>query len=165
MRCRVGFSSRKAIMIATSVISGVVPLMIPASALVTYCWPKLKSIHGTEAQSIYLDPDVEYVTTGVGTEFVMELKVDDQITSLKTFLFYVEFDATKLDTASVVEGPLLPSSGETTVFNKYIVGGTSLQLEGLILGAGVDVAGPGVLATLTFRAIDTGVVTIVKSEC
>ena len=52
MRCRVGFSSRKAIMIATSVISGVVPLMIPASALVTYCWPKLKSIHGTEAQSM-----------------------------------------------------------------------------------------------------------------
>ncbi len=116
------------------------------------------AISQTKAQSIYLDPNVEYVTTGVGSEFVLELKVDAAVSSLKSFTFYVSFDDTKLDTVEVLEGTLLPSSGAITYFYAFIVNGNQLQLEGLIMGAGVDVAGPGTLATIRLRTLDTGAV-------
>jgi len=119
---------------------------------------------GARAQTIYLDPAVEYVTTGIGTEFVMELKVDEDITSMRSFTYYVDFDASKLDTVEVTEGPLLPSSGGTTYFFKYIVGDTSLQLEGMVLGAGIDVAGPGVLATIRIKTLDTGYVNMAVAQ-
>jgi len=119
---------------------------------------------GGLAQTIYLDPAEVYITTGVGTEFDLALRVDDQVTDLKLFTYYATFDNSKLDTVSVAEGPLLPSSGGTTVFNKYIVNGTSLQLEGLILGGGIAVDGPGVLATMRIRIDDTGLVSITPTE-
>ena len=113
---------------------------------------------GARAQTIYLDPAVEYVTTGVGTEFDLELKVDAGFTSMRSFIYYVDFDASMLDTVSVTEGPLLSSEGDDTYFFKYIVGDTSLQLQGMLLGAGNDVAGPGTLATVRIRVLDTGYV-------
>jgi len=119
---------------------------------------------GARAQTIYLDPDIEYVTTGVGTEFDLELKVDAGITSMRSFIYYVDFDATIIDTAWVTEGPLLASSGGSTYFFKYIIGDTSLQLEGLIMGAGYDVAGPGVLATIRVRTLDTGYVNMAVAK-
>ncbi len=119
---------------------------------------------GARAQTIYLDPNVEYVTTGVGTEFELELKVDAGITSMRSFIYYVDFDASMIDTVFVTEGPLLPSSGGTTYFFKYIVGDTSLQLEGMVLGAGYDVAGPGVLATIRIRTLDTGYVNMAVAK-
>jgi len=112
----------------------------------------------TKAQTIYLDPSAKYVTTGEGTEFIMELKVDAAVTSLKSFIYYVSFDDTKLDTVEVLEGDLFPSSGGITYFYAFIIDGNELQLEGLIMGAGVDVAGPGTLATIRFRTLDTGTV-------
>jgi len=113
---------------------------------------------GTKGQSIYLDSDIEYVSTGVGTEFVLELKVDAAVTSLKSFTYYVTFDETKLDTIEVQEGDLLPTSGQITYFYAFIIDGNELQLEGLIMGAGEDVAGPGTLATIRFVTLDTGTV-------
>jgi len=110
----------------------------------------------TKAQQIYLDPDTVYITGGVGSEFDLELKVDSDVVSLKTFIYYVKLDPSKVDTVSIQEGPLLSSSGAMTVFGSYIVGDTMLQIEGLILGAGIDVSGPGVLATIRFKAVDTG---------
>ena len=115
---------------------------------------------GVGAQSIFLQPNVKYITTGVGTEFDLELRVDASITSIKSFVYHVDFDPTKLDTVSVTQGPLLPSSGATTAFGKYIVNDTILQLEDLILGAGVAVSGPGLLATVRFRVLDTGTVVL-----
>ena len=111
------------------------------------------------AQKIFYDPDTVFITTGVNTEFDLELKVDTDVTSLRAYAFYVEFDATKFDTVSITEGPLLPSSGAMTIFHKYVVTGDSglvLQVEGLIMGAGIDVSGPGVLATVRLKAVDTG---------
>ncbi|HUV31743.1 MAG TPA: cohesin domain-containing protein [Acidobacteriota bacterium] len=108
------------------------------------------------AQRIFLDPDTVFITTGVDTEFELDLRVDSDITSLKLFVFWLNFDPTRLDTVSVTEGPLFPSSGAVTVFNYYLVGDTVLQIEGLILGAGVDVSGPGLLATIRLKAIDSG---------
>jgi hypothetical protein len=112
------------------------------------------------AQSIFLQPGVTEITTGVGTEFNLELRVDAAITSLKSFVYHLDFDPAKLDTVSVTQGPLLPSSGASTAFGCYIVHDTVLQIEDLILGAGIDVSGPGLLATVRFRVLDTGTVTL-----
>jgi len=112
------------------------------------------------AQSIFLQPNVKYITTGVGTEFDLELRVDASITSIKSFVYHLDFDPSKLDTVLVTQGPLLPSSGASTAFGKYIVHDTVLQLEDLILGAGVAVSGPGLLATVRFRVLDTGTVVL-----
>lgn len=51
MRCAVGRSSGKAIMMASSVISGVPPLMMPASADDTCVSPKPNNIHGIETKN------------------------------------------------------------------------------------------------------------------
>jgi hypothetical protein len=115
---------------------------------------------GAGAQSIFLDPQVKYITTGVGTEFDLQLKVDAGLTSLKSFVYHFDFDPTKLDTVSVTQGPLLPSSGASTAFGVYIVHDTVLQIEDLILGAGIAVAGPGLVATIRFRVLDTGTVVL-----
>ena len=112
----------------------------------------------SKAQSIYVQPDEEFITTGVGTEFDIEIRVDDQFPSLKSFVIHLGFDATKLDTVYTLEGPLLPSSGVTTVFDVFIVDGNKLEVEGLILGAGIDVAGPGLLATIRLKVLETGTV-------
>ncbi len=119
---------------------------------------------GARAQTIYLDPPVEYVTTGIGAEFELELRVDTAVTSMRSFTYYVDFDASMIDTVFVSEGPLLPSSGSMSYFFKYIVGDTSLQLEGMVMGAGVDVAGPGVLATIRIRTLDTGYVNMAVAQ-
>lgn len=116
------------------------------------------STSGTKAQSIFLDPDVQYITTGVGTEFNLELRVDAAVTSLKSIVYHINFDPTKLDTVSVIQGPLLPSAaGGSTMFGVYIVD-DRLEIQDLILGAGIDVAGPGLVATIRFVVIDTGTI-------
>jgi len=115
---------------------------------------------GTRAQSIYLDPEITYVTTGVGAEFDVEIRVSDNLPSLKSFIYHFDFDPTKLDTVSTTQGPLFPSSGAGTAFGVYIVQDTIMQVEDLILGAGVDVSGPGLVATIRFRVLDTGTVVL-----
>lgn len=113
---------------------------------------------GVQGQSIFLDPDVEYVTTGTGTEFELELQVDAGITSFRSFVYIVNFDPAKLGIVSVTQGPLLPSSpaGQSgTMFGSYI-DDDRLEIEDLILGSEV-VAGPGTVATIRFVVLDTGI--------
>ena len=124
----------------------------------------LAAAPGSMAQTIYLDPAEVYITSGAGAEFDLVLHVDAQTVDLKLFTYYASFDTAELDTVSVAEGPLLPSSGATTIFNKYIVNGNNLQLEGLILGGGISVDGPGVLATVRVRVDDTGLTVIEPTE-
>jgi hypothetical protein len=116
---------------------------------------------GAGAQSIYLDPDINYITSGVGSEFDLELWVDEDITSMRSFVYHVEFDVTKLDTVSVVQGPLMPSANgvAATQFGKYIEDGL-LKIQDLLLGAGLEVSGPGLLATIRLRVLDTGFVNL-----
>lgn len=115
---------------------------------------------GTRAQSIYLDPENTYVTTGVGAEFDVEIRVSDNLPSLKSFIYHFDFDPTKLDTVSTTQGPLFPSSGAGTAFGVYIVQDTIIQVEDLVLGAGVAVSGPGLVATIRFKVLDTGTVVL-----
>ncbi len=106
----------------------------------------------------YFDPDTTFITSGVGTEFSVDLKVDAGVTGMKLFQVFLHYDKLRLDTVSITEGPLMPSGG-TTVFHKYIESdSTTLRLESLILGYGLAVDGPGTLATIRFRAIGTGTV-------
>jgi hypothetical protein len=110
------------------------------------------------AGTFYLDPDTTLITSGVGTEYVIDIKIDAGVTSLKLWQVQLTFDKLRLDTVSIVEGPLMPSVG-TTAFHKYIEkDSTILRLESVLFGYGVVVNGPGTLATIRFRAIGTGTV-------
>ncbi|SYZ72834.1 exported hypothetical protein [Candidatus Zixiibacteriota bacterium] len=106
----------------------------------------------------YLDPDTTFITSGVGTEFSVDLKVDAGVTGMKLYQVFLHYDKLRLDTVSVTEGPLMQSAG-TTVFHAYVEDdSTALRLESVILGYGLVVDGPGTLATIRFRAIGTGLV-------
>jgi hypothetical protein len=108
--------------------------------------------------TFYLDPDTTRLTSGIGSEYVINIKIDAGITSLKLWQVQLTYDKLRLDTVSIVEGPLMPGVG-TTAFHKYIENdSTILRLESVLFGYGVVVNGPGTLATIRFRAIGTGTV-------
>jgi len=118
------------------------------------------SAGGVESAQIYLSPDTLLLAPGaVGTEFDLELRVDAATTDLKIYQVLISFDPTKLDTVAFTEGPLLPSSGGSTWFNYFLENGDStLRLESVIWGYELAVDGPGLLATIRLKVIDTGVV-------
>jgi len=119
------------------------------------------SLEAHSAQ-IFLEPDTVFLTGPVvGTKVSFELRVDAAMLDLRLFQVRYAFDPTKLAVDSIKEGPLFPSSGNQTVFNWFLdFGNTVLTVEGLILGGGVTVDGPGVLGTLYFEVLDTGKVAL-----
>ena len=113
------------------------------------------------AATIYLDPDSVFVTTGVGSEFDLELKVDAATQGIRLFQVSINFDTTLFDTVSTVLGPLFATSGYQTFFNASIgydstLGETVLQLRGLLLGPTAVVDGPGTVAIARIITLDTG---------
>ncbi|MEW6052069.1 MAG: thrombospondin type 3 repeat-containing protein [Candidatus Zixiibacteriota bacterium] len=122
----------------------------------------LLSAGSAESAKIFLMPDSVILTNPIGTDVYLELQVDAATTNFKLFQVLIAFDATKLDASlidavHIQEGALFPSSGAQTVFNYRLESGnTVLVIEGLILGYGIAVNGPGTVASLTFRVIDTG---------
>lgn len=111
------------------------------------------------AAELFLNPDTVFLHGGTGTDVPLTLEVDAATTSLKLFQIKFNFDPAKLDTVIITEGPLFPSSGGITVFNYYLdQNDTILRIEGLILGPAIDVSGPGVLANITLKVLDTGAI-------
>jgi len=114
---------------------------------------------------IFLSPDSVFLHGATGTDVDFTLEVDAATTDLKLFQIRFAIDPAKLDTVMITEGPLLPSSGQVTVFNYFLDQNDSvLTVEGLILGSGVSVAGPGVLADITVKVLDTGTVELAVAE-
>lgn len=115
---------------------------------------------------LFLSPDSTFVTSGSGSQFDIEIRVDAATTSLKLFQIDFLIDPSKVDTVSVTEGTFWDTTGALTIFNRYIFGDTLIRLEGLVLGAGEAASGPGLLATVRFKILDTGTVqfTVVASE-
>ncbi len=111
---------------------------------------------GVDAAKIYLDPDTLYITSGVGTEFDLQLKVDAATTDLKLFEYGVRFYPNILDTVSIQQGPLFPAAGGTQFGYYLFEQDTILKIEDLIYGAGISVDGPGVLATVRLTAVSAG---------
>lgn len=111
------------------------------------------------AEKLFLNVDTVFISEGVGTTFDLELRVDEDVQSLKLFVAEINFDATKLEKISATEGTFWDTTGAMTDFGCYFKNGsTILRLEGLVLGAGISADGPGLLASLTLEATDTGMV-------
>ncbi|MDH4155973.1 MAG: hypothetical protein OEW00_01680 [candidate division Zixibacteria bacterium] len=112
-----------------------------------------------KAAKLFLDIDTVFISDGVGTTFDLELRVDEDVQSLKLFVAEINFDVTKLKKVSATEGTFWDTTGAMTDFGCYFKNdSTILRLEGLVLGAGISADGPGLLATLTLEAVDTGMV-------
>lgn len=110
-----------------------------------------------EAAQISMVPDSVFITTGAGSEFDLQLRVDAATTNLKIYQYDFAFDTAKLDTVSFTEGDFWDTTGAQTVFNHYLSQSSmAIRLEGLVLGAGEAAGGPGLLATVRLKALDTG---------
>jgi hypothetical protein len=128
---------------------GIIPLVIALIFLAA------ESVY---SGTFYLDPDSTFITSGVGTEFVLDLKVDADVVGLKLYEFTFTFDKARLDTVSIVEGPLMKSGGTTMFYKLLEEDSTILRVQSLILGYGLAVDGPGTLATIRLKATGTGTV-------
>lgn len=106
--------------------------------------------------TIFLQPDSVKLVNPIGDTVQLELRVDAATQDFKLYTVRIPLDPAKLDTASITQGPLFPSAGQT-VFNKRLEDNDStLVIEGLILGYLVSVDGPGVLAYIKLIVLDTG---------
>lgn len=114
----------------------------------------------SKAAELFLSPDTVFLTNGVGEEFDLELRVDAATTDLKLYQALILFDPAKLDTVSISEGPMLKSvpSGQTMFYYFLENFDTTLRVQSLILGYGLAVNGPGLLATIRLKVLDTGTV-------
>ena len=128
----------------------------------------------SQAQTMYLEPDTVYITDGPGAEFDLALRVDAAVTDLKLFVAELNYDATKLDTVVnydtvstepldvdttvlITEGDFWDATGMGTFFGwRFRDNDSTLRLENLVLGAGIAADGPGLLASITLAAKDTG---------
>ncbi len=128
------------------------------------CMVVLLIIPHANAAKIYLDPDSVFITTGIGTEFGLDLNVDDETDSLRLFQVFINFDTSMVDTVSEpVLGPLFDTSGHVKQFNYFIyfdtsLGTTILRLEALLMGPWAVVDGPGTVASVNLIAKDTGLI-------
>jgi hypothetical protein len=113
------------------------------------CWYGL-----TVAQpgTVFLEPDSAMIST-LDTVSI-ELRVDQGVAGIHCFMVSVDCDTTLLEIVSVTEGPLLKTGGSTFFFWDDLRHPT--DVGNCILGYGLHVDGPGVLAVVRFRAFQKG---------
>jgi len=119
-------------------------------------------VNASRAAEIFLDPNPVFVTQGVGSEFDLELRVDETTLDLRLYQVYIRFEPSMLDTVAITLGPLFENSGYPQFFNYDFVqdsatGDTALKVEALLLGPTSAVDGPGVVATIRLRTLANGI--------
>ncbi len=106
--------------------------------------------------TIFLSPDSVRLINPIGDTVQLELRVDAATQDIKLFTVRIQLTPGKIDTLGITEGPLFPAQGQT-VFNKRLENNDSvLVIEGLILGYLKSADGPGVLAYINLKILDTG---------
>lgn len=124
-------------------------LLVCAVVIAGPCW----------AASVFTTPDSVFITSGVGTEFTLELWIDAATQDLRAYQVLLRFDGDILDTVSFTEDPFFTSAGQT-FGGKYLLGDsttgdTALVLQSAILNeASVD--GPGRLVSMQLQTVATG---------
>ena len=113
------------------------------------------------AVPLWADPGVMVVppSTVVAPDsmFQIEIAIDDLVVSLMGYDLSLEFDSSIVELVSVDEGPL-PQSGPSGSFFHWFGAGLpsdEVWVNGAVLGTTVD--GPGVLFTITFKAVKNGI--------
>jgi len=105
--------------------------------------------------TFFLEPDTVFITGGPGTNFNIELLVDDGVLALKGYEAYINYDKVIIDTVAIDEGALTLSGN--SYFDTYLVDdSTRILVEAVMLGGGAYVDGPGILADMTLTCLDIG---------
>jgi hypothetical protein len=101
--------------------------------------------------SVFFVPDTTYLEPNDSTQ--IDLAVDSYLTGIHCYIVSIGFDTSLIELADVTEGPLLPDVGQTFFFWSPSDGG--YDIGSCLLGYGLYADGPGVLATMKFRARDS----------
>ena len=111
----------------------------------------------SKAAKMFLNSDTVFITTGAGTEFDLELRVDEDVKFLKLFVVELNFDTDILEKISETEGDFWDTTAAMTDFGCYYKNDeTILRIEGLVLGAGISADGPGWLGTVRLSTVGPG---------
>ena len=126
-----------------------------ALLLSAFAFAALPTIKPTNAQTtkLYLHPST--ITTNPPATFTVDLKIDD-VTNLRAWDIVIRWDPDIIKLQDIEEGTFLNGSGQPTEFHHELFLEYELSAAGLIVTPNVGVSGSGVLATLTFKCIDTG---------
>jgi hypothetical protein len=100
--------------------------------------------------SVYFMPDTTYINVNDSTE--INIEVDSYLTGIHCFIISIGFDTTLVELTDVIEGSLLPGAGQTFFFWNRTENG--YDIGSCLLGYGLYANGPGVLATMKFRAME-----------
>ncbi|UCE67024.1 MAG: T9SS type A sorting domain-containing protein [Candidatus Zixiibacteriota bacterium] len=109
-----------------------------------FCSARVSAQYG----SVFFDPDTTYIT--VSDSGRIDISVDSHLTSIHCYIVSIGFDTTLVELTDVIEGPLLPGTGQTFFFWSQAENG--YDIGSCLLGYGLYANGPGVLATMKFRA-------------
>ncbi len=103
---------------------------------------------------LQVSPDTSNVL--VDDTFQIQIYIDASINSLMGYDIKVAFDSSVVEVISVDEGSLPGSGGVPTFFHWFDAGlpSDTVLVNGAVLGTTVD--GPGVLFTITFKALRVG---------
>lgn len=133
-------------------LKGTVFIALLLSSFALVALPATKPTNATTT-ALYLHPAT--VITDPPAIFTLDLKVDN-VVNLRAWDIVIRWDPDIIRLQSIVEGPFLGTSGQPTEFLHSLYLEYELSAAGLIVTPGVGVTGSGVLATLTFKCIDTG---------
>jgi hypothetical protein len=98
--------------------------------------------------SVFFEPDTTYVTIYDSTE--IDIAIDANLEGIHCFIVSVGFDTLLVELTEVIEGSLLPGTGQTFFFWNQSQNG--YDIGSCLLGFGLYANGPGTLATMKFRA-------------
>ncbi len=101
--------------------------------------------------SVFFEPDTTYITVNDSSQ--IDLAVDSHLNGIHCFIVSIGFDTTLIELTDVIEGPLLPGTGQTFFFWNRTENGYNIL--SCLLGFGLYANGPGVIATMKFRAGET----------
>jgi len=109
-----------------------------------FCSGRVSAQYG----SVFFVPDTTYIAPNDSGQ--VDISVDSHLTGIHCYIVSIGFDTTLVELTDVIEGPLLPAMGPTFFFWNQTEDGYNIL--SCLLGSGLYVNGPGVLATMKFRA-------------
>jgi hypothetical protein len=146
--------------------------------LILFLWYSGGAPANSQTAGIFLNPDTTFITSGDGIIFTVNIEVDENLDSLKSYELLLDFNKQVFDTCifdttnyhpdslevdtfyavKVEQGPLMHSGGAETFFQWTLTSDSgAVDIRDVILGAGEYVDGPGVLAKLHFMTKGSGV--------
>lgn len=115
----------------------------------------LVSFYGSvtaQAGTVFLAPDSSMISVLETVD--IEIRVDQNVAGIHCFIVSLDYDTSLVRIANITEGPLLKTGGSTFFFWDSLRHPT--DVGNCLLGYGLHADGPGVVAVVTFRALQKG---------